>query len=241
VVRGPAALLGISALALTYFLAAGDLPDLGTGDTAVLVSGMVGIGVVAGVVFALVAAGDALFALLLVLAGSVLLVSALDAAGVGPGASTFEALGAGSFGVLVGRALAAPAVALGVPLFVAGVDAWSVASGPSSRLSHGEPRGAAELTFDLPSWGGSLGGAAARLGITDAIFLAMFATWAARFGLRRRATALGMTAGLMATVALSVTTDRALPALPLLAVGYWLPNVDRLGRLVGGGRRRDAR
>ena len=31
-VRGPAALLGASALALTYFLVAGDLPSLGSGD-----------------------------------------------------------------------------------------------------------------------------------------------------------------------------------------------------------------
>jgi hypothetical protein len=40
-----------------------------------------------------------------------------------------------------------------------------------------------------------------------------------------------MVAGLLATVVLSVTTDRAIPALPLLAVGYWLPNVDRLAGL----------
>jgi hypothetical protein len=42
-----------------------------------------------------------------------------------------------------------------------------------------------------------------------------------------------MVAGLMATIVLSVTTDRALPALPLMAVGYWLPNLDRFGRLLG--------
>ncbi len=230
-VRGPAALLGATALALTYFLIAGELPDLGTGEGAVLVSGMVGVGVVSGVVLALVWAGDAIGPLLLVLAGSILLVAGLDAADVGPGASTFEALAAGSLGIIVGRMLASPAVALAVPLFVAGIDAWSVASGPSSRLADGEPRGAAELSFDLPSWGGSLGGAASRLGITDAIFLAMFATWAGRLGLRRGMAAIGMVAGLLATVALSVTTDRAIPALPLMAVGYWLPNLDRLGRL----------
>jgi hypothetical protein len=232
VVRGPAAVLGASALALTYFLVAGDLPDLGTGKGALLVSGLVGVAMVSGVVLALVWSGDAIAPLVLVLAGSALLVAGLDAAGTGPGASTFEALLAGSLGIVVGRLLAAPAVAVAIPLFVAAVDAWSVASGPSSRLVHGEPRGAAELTFDLPSWGGSLGGDAARLGLTDAVFLAMFATWTMRFGLRPRATAIGMVAGLLATVALSVMTDRAIPALPLMAVGYWLPNLDRLGALV---------
>lgn len=230
-VRGPAALLGASALALTYFLVAGDLPSLGTGQTAVLVAGMVGVGAIAGVVLALVWAGDAAAPLALVLAGAALLTAALDAAGAGPSASTFEALAAGSFGMLLGRALAAPAVALAVPVFVAAVDSWSVASGPSSRLAHGNPRGSAELTFDLPSWGGSIG-TAARLGLTDAVFLAMFLTWALRFDLRPRLTALAMVGGLLATVGLSVTTDRAIPALPLMAVGYWLPNLDRLGRLL---------
>jgi hypothetical protein len=232
VVRGPAALLGASALALTYFLVAGDLPDLGTGKTALIVSGAVGVVMVCAVVLTLVWLGDAVAPLVLVLLGCALLVAGLDAAGVGPGASTFEALLAGSLGGLLGRMLAAPAVAVGIPLFVAAVDAWSVASGPSSRLVHGEPRGAAELTFDLPSWGGSLGGSAARLGITDAIFLAMFTTWTLRFGLRPRATVVGMIAGLLATVVLSVATERAIPALPLLAVGYWVPNVDRLGALL---------
>ena len=231
-VRGPAALLGASALALTYFLVAGDLPDIGTGDTAVIVSSAVGVAMVSAVVLTLVWSGDAIAPLVLVLAGSGLLVAGLDAAGTGPGASTFEALLAGSLGALLGRLLAAPAVAVAIPLFVAAVDTWSVASGPSSRLIHGEPRGAAELTFDLPSWGGSLGDAAARLGLTDAVFMAMFAAWSMRFGLRPRATAAGMVLGLIATVVLSVTTERAIPALPLLAVGYWLPNADRLASLL---------
>lgn len=231
-VRGPAALLAASALALTYFLVAGELPDLGTGDGAVLVAGMVGVAMICAVVLTLVWAGDAVAPLLLVLGGSALLVAAMDAAGAGPGASTFEALAAGALGALLGRIFAVPALALAIPLFVAAVDTWSVISGPSSRLLDGEPRGAAELTFDLPSWGGSLGDAATRLGLTDAVFLAMFAVWSVRLGLRPRATAAGMVAGLLVTVLVSVTTDRAIPALPLLAVGYWLPNLDRLGRLM---------
>ena len=234
-VRGPAALLGACAASLTYFLIADELPDLGTGDKAVLVPGIVGVLMISAVVLTLVWAADgAVVPLVLMLSGSALLVAALDAAGVGPGACTFEALAAGSLGALLGGMLAVPAVAVGVPLFVAAVDTWSVIAGPSSRLINGEPRGTAELTFDLPSWGGSLGDAAARLGLTDAIFMAMFATWTMRFGLRPRATAFGMAAGLVATVVLSVTTDHAIPALPLLAVGYWLPNVDRLAGLFKG-------
>jgi hypothetical protein len=184
------------------------------------------------VVLALVAAGDAVFPLWLLLAGSALLVGGLDVAGAGPGASTFEALAAGSAGALLGRALAAPAVAIAVPVFVASIEAYSVATGPTTRLVSGRPRGAAELTFDLPAWGGAHGAAASRMALTDALFLAMFATWALRYDLRPRAAAAGMLVGLLATVAISVTTDRAIPALPLMAVGYWLPNLDRLGALL---------
>jgi hypothetical protein len=58
--------------------------------------------------------------------------------------------------------------------------------------------------------------------------------WAARYGLRPRATAVGMVAGLLAAVVLSVALDRVVPALPLMAVGYWLPNLDRVGALLHG-------
>jgi hypothetical protein len=170
----------------------------------------------------------------LLFVGSAMLVGGMDAAHAGSSATTFEALAAGSFGILVGRALATPAVALAIPVFVAIVDAWSMASGPTSRLANGSPRGAAELTFDLPSWGDAPG-AASRLGLTDAIFLAMFSVWAQRFGLRPRATAIGMVAGLLLAVVLSATLDRAIPALPLMAVGYWLPNLDRFGAMFRSG------
>jgi hypothetical protein len=230
VVRGPAALLGASALALTYFLVAGDLPSLGSGDAAVLVAGGIGIALISMIVLAVADHDRDILALVLMFGGTALLVAGMDAAGAKASVTTFEALAAASLGTLLGGALAAPSVALAIPVFVALVDAWSVASGPSSRLLHGDPRGAAELTFDLPAWGGAPG-AGSRLGLTDAIFLAMFAVWAKRFGLRRRAAAVGMVGGLLLTVVISVTTDRALPALPLMAVGYWLPNLDRLTAL----------
>lgn len=230
-VRGPAALLGATVVALVYFLVAGELPDLGSGDAAVLVAGLAGVGLVAAIVLSVTTAGDELFPLWLLFVGSFMLVAGMDAAGAGSSVSAFEAVAAGTFGVLLGRALAAPAVAFAIPVFVAIVDAWSVATGPSSRLSESGARGAAELSFDLPAWGGAPG-AASRLGIVDAIFLAMFSVWAARFGLRPRATAVGMVAGLVAAVVLSVLLDRAVPALPLVAVGYWTANLDRFDQLL---------
>jgi hypothetical protein len=230
VVRGPAALLAAGAVALAYFLLAGELPSLGSGESATLVAGLVGVGLIAAIVLTVAHAGDELVPIALLFGGSALLVAGMDAAGAEASVSPFEAVAAGSFGVLLGRALAAPAVALAIPVFVAIVDAWSVANGPTSRLADGNPRGAAELTFDLPSWGGAPG-ASSRLGLVDAVFLAMFSVWAARFGLRRRATTIGMVAGLLTAVALSVLLDRAIPALPLMAIGYWLPNLDRFAAM----------
>jgi len=111
VVRGPAALLGASALALTYFLLAGALPDLGRGDTAILVAGLVGVTLVALVVLALVDCGDSVPALMLLLVGSLMLVAEFDAAGAGPSVVVFESLLAGSAGILLCRPLVNPAVA----------------------------------------------------------------------------------------------------------------------------------
>lgn len=229
-VLGPAALLAAAGLGLAYFLGAGDLPGVGGGDAALVLGGAVGLGLLAACVLALVALGDAIAPLVLLLAGAGLLVAVLDAAGVdGAAASVPEALMAGALGALLGRLLAAPLVAFVVPLFVALLDAWNVATGPSSALAHGPSR-ADGLSLDVPAWG--TGGTGTRLGLSDAVFLAIFASWAARFGLRPRATAAGMVAGLLATLAISVATDRALPALPLVAVGYWLANLDRLAALV---------
>jgi hypothetical protein len=232
VVRGPASLLAATAVALGYFLLAGDLPSLGGGDAAALVAGVVGATLVATITLGVPQAGDDAFSIALILGGSALLVAGMDAGGARASVTALEALAAGSFGVLLGRALAAPAVALAVPVFVAIIDAYSAATEPASRLANGVPRGAAELTFDLPSWGG-VTSAGSRLGLTDAVFMAMFTVWARRFGLRPRATVVGMLCGLLAAVVLSVLLDRSVPALPLIAVGYWVPNVDRFGALLG--------
>ena len=231
-VRGPAALLAATVVAFAYFLLAGELPSLGSGDDAVLVAGLVGVGLVAAIVLGIVAAADEeVFPIALLFLGAFMLVAAMDAADAGSSVSTFEAVAAGAFGILLGRWLATPIVALAIPIFVAIVDAWSVATGPSQRLAEGGARGSEELSFDIPSWGGEPG-AASRLGIVDAIFLAMFMVWAQRFGLRPRATAIGMVCGLFAAVVLSVTLDKAVPALPLIAIGYWIPNLDRLNDLL---------
>lgn len=227
---GPATLaVAVPLLALTYFLVAPALPALAAGDTTVIVAGGLGLLVTAATTLALVPARETVAGPLLIALGAGLLVGALNAAGAGAAANVVEIMLATAVGLLFARALGTPAVALAVPLFVAAIDVWSVLSGPTSRLLESEGDRVDALTLDLPAWGGE--GAAGRLGVSDVVFLAMFAAWAWRFGFRPAATAVGLTCGLLASLVLGLVLDEAIPALPLIAAGYLLPNVDRIARL----------
>jgi len=197
----------------------------------VLVGGSVGILAVAAATLALLPARGTVAGPLLVALGAGLIVAGLNAAGVGAGANAFEALLAAAVGLILARVLGAPAVAVIVPVFVAAIDLYSVLTGPARRLLDSGGSAVDALSFVLPAWGGGLAG---RLGVSDAIFLAMFAAWAWRFGLRRRATVAAMVGGLVAALWLSVALDTAIPALPLLVAGYLLPNGDRLLDLLRG-------
>jgi len=217
--------------ALAYFLLAPALPALPSGDPTVLVGGSVGILAVAAATLALLPARGTVAGPLLVALGAGLIVAGLNAAGVGAGANAFEAMLAAAVGLILARVLGAPAVAVVVPVFVAAIDLYSVLTGPARRLLDSGGSAVDALSFALPAWGGGLAG---RLGVSDAVFLAMFAAWAWRFGLRRRATVAAMVIGLVAALVLSVALDTAIPALPLLVAGYLLPNGDRLLDLLRG-------
>ena len=230
--------LAVPLAALAYFLAAPLLPALPTGDATVLVAGSVGLLFVAASTLALVPAYQTLIGPLLIVLGAGLLVAALnvdDAGGVGAGANVVEALLASAVGLLLARWLEGPVIAVAVALFVAAVDVWSVTSGPSSRmLAEGTDR-VDPLSFDLPAWGDA--GSAGHLGLSDAVFVSMFAAWAWRYGFRRTTTIAAMVAGLLAALGLSVALNTAIPALPFIAAGFLLPNLDRVVALLSAARR----
>ncbi len=219
--------------ALAYFLAAPALPALPAGDATILVAGSIGLLLVAASTLALLPAHESLIGPLLIALGAGLLVAALNsdgARGVGAGANVVEALLAGAAGLLLARWLKGAVTAVAIPLFVAAIDVWSVADGPSSRLLAGGTQRVDALSFDLPAWGHA--GGAGHLGLSDAVFLSMFAAWAWRYGLRRAATIAGMLLGLLGALGLSVALDSPIPALPFVAAGYLLPNADRLKALI---------
>jgi hypothetical protein len=226
---GPGTLaVGAPLAALAYFLVAPALPALPDGDTTIVVAGGGGLLVLAASTLALLPAYETVVGPLLIALGAALLAGALNAADVGAAANVPEAMLAGAIGLLFARWLATPVIALAVPIFVAAIDIWSVASGPTSRMT--DTGTADTLSFDLPAWGHS--GSAGHLGLSDALFLSMFAAWALRYGFRRGATVAGLTVGLVGALALGLLLGRTIPALPLLAAGYLLPNLDRIPALL---------
>lgn len=228
-VRGPAAVLAVYAAALAYFALAGSLPALGSRDATAIAAGSLALVAVAACALALLPARDEVGALVLLALGGGLVAGALTVAGAGVPATVAKALFAATAGLLLARWLDAPAVLIAVALFVAAIDVASVVAGPSSVLIAERPRIADFLTFSLPLWGGG----ATQLGLSDVLFLAFFASGAWRHGLRRRATAIAMTAAMAGALIVAVLANlRALPVLPALALGLLAPNADRLGALL---------
>jgi hypothetical protein len=236
VVRGPAAVLALYGATAAYFVLADELPYLGDSDAQAILSGAVGLTLLAACALALLPIRDLPLAMVPIAAGGGLLAAGLsiDTVDFGPGANVPKVLFAASLGMLLAWWLASPTLLIAVPLFVAGIDIASVVAGPTSKLIEEQPKAVDFLTFELPLWGG---GGFGQLGISDMVFLSFFAAGAWRFGLRRRATAAGLVLALLATLVAGVLLDEALPVLPALALGLLVPNLDRLGPMLAAERR----
>ena len=137
------------------------------------------------------------------------------------------------FAALFESVLWAAAIAVVVPW----IDAWSVWRGPTRHLVTKRQDLFTSFSIPFPIPGEHAAGA---LGLPDFLFFAVFLASASRFGLRARLTWLTMTLSFGATMALAAYTDifggAGLPALPLLAVGFLLPNLDLLLKRLARGR-----
>lgn len=115
-----------------------------------------------------------------------------------------------------------------VSLIVPWVDILSVWRGPTDYVISEQPGlfDRISIAFRLPGEEGS-----ANIGPPDILFFALFLATAARFGLRVGWTWLGM-AGLLALTLIGTTAFavNGLPALPAIALGFLLPNLDLLWR-----------
>jgi hypothetical protein len=232
VVRGFAAVLGLLVAAQVYFLVAPELPVIGDPDTSIIVGCTVGSAFIFACAACVVPVSDSPPLLLLMTIGAFGLMAGLNAANAGAAATPVEAVAYAGFGALFAIGLLAPSLALALPVFVAGIDTISLfAGGPSELLANagiterGDP-----LSLEMPDWGTGL--PAGRLGLSDAVFAGVFLVYARRFGLRYRATAVGMWVGTVAAVVIQVQTGEAIPVLPFMAAGYFLANADRLPSLL---------
>jgi hypothetical protein len=230
VVRGPAALLALVGAALAYVLIAPELPQLHPAKLSALVACGLGMAFVDAIVAGLVAVADTPLALAPALLGAGLIVAALDVNDVAAAATPLEAVLFGCAGIAFAVVFDTAPLAIALPLFVAVIDIVQARSGGSAGLfTLSPPRPGDALTLELPDWGTGL--AAARLSVPDIVFLAAFATYARRLGLRERAAELGMLVGLLAAAASEILFDSELPTAALIAAGYLLPNVDRVSSL----------
>jgi hypothetical protein len=126
-----------------------------------------------------------------------------------------------------------------VACIVPWVDAYSVWRGPTNTITQKHEHVFFSLSFEFPIPGSDAG---ARLGLPDLLFFALYLGAAARWQLRTGWTWVCLTASLGGTLALATWLDvDGLPALPLLSLGFLLPNADLLWRAVRGRSARDPR
>jgi hypothetical protein len=121
------------------------------------------------------------------------------------------------------------------------VDAYSVWRGPTNTITQKHEHVFFTLSFEFPVPGSDAG---ARLGLPDLLFFALYLGAAARWNLRVGWTWVCLTASLGGTLALATWPAlgvSGLPALPLLSVGFLLPNADLLWRAVRDRRAKDPR
>jgi hypothetical protein len=225
-VRRIAALLGLSVGLGAYYVWSDSLPDLSSwGDVVFL-----GLLVIPAV-FALV-----YLALPLRRAGHLLLWGA----GVALLAAALEIL---DFDVLANFAKLAAVTLLAfwflsffetvawvtvVALIIPWVDAISVWRGPTKHIVTKQPELFTTFSFAFPVPGQDN---TAQLGLPDLMFFALFLGACDRWGLRTKLTWAAMALSFGATLALTVAYDiGGLPALPLLALGFLMPNADILWR-----------
>ena len=222
-VRGAAALLAGAA----YLLLAGGLP----GGAPQEVQAALGVVAIALCALGPLAGRDEPVGLAIFGVGAALLAVALNGRGVLAGATPVEVLFGAAAGLLFAYGFAVGAAVVALPVVVAGIDAASLLSGgPADAVD--ARAGADLLTLALPAWGAATPGSLPALGLLDATFLALFAAWSVRFGLRPRVGVPLMVVLLVGAVLLSLALDRALPTLPFLALGLLAPALGRVPALV---------
>jgi hypothetical protein len=136
-------------------------------------------------------------------------------------------LAAACLGVSLARHITSVGTVLIVVVAAIAADVFSVFAGPTEALVRTESPLLDLLILVFPTFGSPLG---FGLGLSDFIFLALFAAAARSLDLRYAATLLGVCAAAFLAVTTGLLLARPLPALPFVASAFVLANADLIVR-----------
>jgi len=132
-------------------------------------------------------------------------------------------LAAACVGISLARYVTSVGVILIVVVAAVASDVFSVFAGPTGALVREDSPLLDFLLLVFPTFGSALG---FGLGVSDFIFLALFAAAGRFLNLRPTATLLGVCCAAFLAVTAGLLLARPLPALPFIAVAFVLVNLD---------------
>ena len=134
-------------------------------------------------------------------------------------------LAAACVGIALARYITSVGVVLIIVLAAIASDLFSVFAGPTRVLVQEDSPILDGLLLVFPTFGSALG---FGLGVSDFIFLALFAAASRFLDLRYAATLLGVCFAAFLAVTAGLLLQRPLPALPFIAVAFLLVNADMI-------------
>jgi hypothetical protein len=132
-------------------------------------------------------------------------------------------LAAACVGITLARYITSVGVVLITVLAAIAADLFSVLAGPTRALVQEDSPVLDALLLVFPTFGSALG---FGLGVSDFIFLALFAAASRFLDLRYAATLLGICFAALLAVTTGLLLQRPLPALPFIAIAFVLVNAD---------------
>ena len=138
-------------------------------------------------------------------------------------ANLFRILAAASVGISLARYVGSVDVILLIVVVATASDLFSVFAGPTKTLVEEDSPVLDLLLLVFPTFGSALG---FGLGVSDFIFLALFAAASRSLNLRYLATLLCVCFATFLAVCAGLLLERPLPALPFIAIAFVLVNAD---------------
>ena len=135
----------------------------------------------------------------------------------------FRILAAASVGISLARYVGSAGVALLIAIVATASDLFSVFAGPTRTLVEEDSPALDLLLLVFPTFGSPLG---FGLGVSDFIFLALFAAASRFLNLRYLATLLCICFATFLALTAGLLLERPLPALPFIAIAFVLVNAD---------------